>query len=66
MLQVFPTNLCLRLKVFEFRDALISLGGEVVAFDLVHKKIAVAFDQNPWSNGCRIFTKVPVDVDPML
>ena len=33
----------------------LSLGGEVVAFD-----------QNPWSNGCRIFTKVSVDVDPML
>ncbi|KAH0855643.1 hypothetical protein HID58_001846 [Brassica napus] len=42
------------LKAFETQASLISLGGELLAFD-----------QSPWSSGCEMFTNVPVDVDPM-
>ncbi|XP_018511307.1 probable serine/threonine-protein kinase cdc7 isoform X2 [Brassica rapa] len=42
------------LKAFETQASLISLGGELLAFD-----------QSPWSAGCEMFTNLPVDVDPM-
>ncbi|KAF8057703.1 hypothetical protein N665_1256s0011 [Sinapis alba] len=42
------------LKAFESQASLINLGGELLAFD-----------QNPWSGSCEMFTDVPVDVDPM-
>ncbi|XP_056859005.1 uncharacterized protein LOC108824289 isoform X2 [Raphanus sativus] len=42
------------LKAFETQASLISLGGELLAFD-----------QNPWPGCYEMFTNLPVDVDPM-